>query len=86
MIRPNPFVASYGVGEVRAAVASDWIGPLREWAASHGGAVVIEDAPLAVREVVDPWGESPVMDLQRRVKSAFDPVGVMVPGRMPGGL
>jgi len=36
---------------------------------------------------IDPWGAPPpTLVLQRRIKAAFDPLGVMVPGRLPGGL
>jgi FAD/FMN-containing dehydrogenase len=44
-------------------------------------------APQAFYGRFDPWGTLPPgMELQRRVKAAFDPAGVMVPGRLPGGL
>ena len=81
------FVAAHGVGEVivagslEAATVAGW----REWAESAGGALVVTTAPLGFG--LDPWGTPPpTLALQRRIKAAFDPIGVMVPGRMPGGL
>ena len=87
---PRGYVAQHGVGEVAAAfddVAPDAVTELRGWAESIGGAVVVVEAPAEWYELVDPWGTPPTtLDLQRRVKAAFDPIGVMVPGRLPGGL
>ena len=49
---------------------------------------VLEQAPVAMRAAVDPWGVSPgpELDLARRVKLRFDPHGVCNPGRFVGGL
>jgi glycolate oxidase FAD binding subunit len=82
-----PFVASHGVGEVVAAVAEDGLLDLRIWAESIGGALVFTDAPDGLYGRIDPWGTPPAtVALQRRIKAAFDPVGVMAPGRLPGGV
>ncbi len=84
---PGPFVASHGVGEVVAAVAPEEIEGLRETAEARGGAVVIERAPDAVYGDIDPWGHPPMtITLQRRIKASFDPLGILVPGRLPGGI
>jgi len=83
----GPFVASHGVGELIAVVTEDEIMDLRIWAESHGGAVVFESAPEDLYERIDPWGTPPPsVPLQRRIKAAFDPAGVLVPGRLPGGV
>ncbi len=80
-------MASHGVGEVVAAAEEESITDLRSWAESVGGAVVVERAPDDLYGFVDPWGTAPAsMRVQRRIKAAFDPDGVMVPGRLPGGL
>lgn len=82
------FVAAHGVGEV--VVEGDRIGvagvaELRAWAAAIGGWVVVLTAPPELG--LDPWGmQPPALDLQRRIKAAFDPCRVMVPGRLPGAL
>lgn len=81
------FVAAHGVGEVLVAgeLPTDAVAELRSWAESIGGSVVITRAPVGFG--LDPWGSPPpTLALQRRIKAAFDPVGVMVPGRLPGGL
>lgn len=81
------FRAQHGVGLV-AAEFDDWsderLVELRAWAQGLGGAAVV----LACPEVdVDRWGGAPgSADLQRLVKEAFDPLRVMVPGRLPGGV
>lgn len=83
----RPLIAAHGVGEVVAACDPDEVEQLRDWAAPRRGSVVIEHAPQEVYESVDPWGEPPPSaGLQRRIKAAFDPVGVLVPGRLPGGI
>jgi glycolate oxidase FAD binding subunit len=86
-VSAHGFVAAHGVGEVLVAgrlpgsTVTEW----RAWAESRGGALVITRAPAEL--VVDPWGTPPAtLDLQRRIKAAFDPLGVMVPGRLPGGI
>jgi hypothetical protein len=80
-------VAAHGVGEVLVAggLTVDTVAGWRDWAESHGGALVITHSPAGF--TLDPWGMPPVtLDLQRRIKAAFDPVGVVVPGRLPGGI
>ncbi len=81
------FVAAHGVGEVLAAGSFDsaQVAGWRAWAESVEGALVVTNAPEGF--AVDPWGFAPsTLALQRRIKAAFDPMGIMVPGRMPGGL
>jgi glycolate oxidase FAD binding subunit len=84
------YQASLGVGEVAMAGSADGVGAvidLRDWAERAGGAAVVADAPFDLYEAVDPWGDpGPALGLQRRVKAAFDPLGVCNPGRLPGGL
>ena len=47
---------------------------------------VVVDAPQAVREKVDVWGEAQPVSLMRRVKDRFDPHGVCNPGIFVGGI
>jgi len=79
------FVAAHGVGEVRAALGPDdpsTAADLRSWAESVGGSLVVLRAPEG--HPFDPWGARPSSAaLQRRIRQAFDPIGVMVPGRLP---
>lgn len=84
-------LGGFGVGEVRWGcsldIARDLIADVRPWAESHGGAVVLSHGPDRIYDELGPWGTSPdSTDLQRRIKAAFDPLGVMVPGRLPGGV
>lgn len=83
------FRAAHGVGEVLVGVVDlpeAWFNETRAWAESVGGALVITSRPVA-EEGPDPWGTVPVsLALQRRVKAAFDPLGISNPGRLPGGL
>ncbi|HSM02567.1 MAG TPA: FAD-binding oxidoreductase [Acidimicrobiia bacterium] len=85
---PESFVAQHGVGEVTASfgeIQAQALGALRSWAEAKGGAMVLQSRPKGFD--LDPWGMPPsTVALQRRIKAVFDPVGVMAPGRLPGGL
>jgi glycolate oxidase FAD binding subunit len=50
--------------------------------------VVLLDAPAELRAAVDPWGEPDpgALELMRRVKARFDPLGTCNPGLYVGGL
>ena len=82
------FRASHGVGEIRIGlnvVEATSILELRVWAESVGGALVVTRRPGPA--LIDPWGRPPdSVELQRRVKAAFDPFGIVNPGRLPGGI
>jgi glycolate oxidase FAD binding subunit len=49
---------------------------------------VVLDAPEAVREAIDPWGEADPgqLALMRRVKERFDPHGTCNRGLFVGGI
>jgi glycolate oxidase FAD binding subunit len=78
----------------RAALGSSYIEldpeavePLR--AGLPAGAVgVVLDAPASSRATLDPWGAiTPnALELMRRVKQRFDPVGACNPGVFAGGI
>jgi glycolate oxidase FAD binding subunit len=59
---------------------------LREVCATHGGSVVVVDAPPQVKQAVDVWGPVSALDLMRRVKDRFDPEHRLAPGRFVGGI
>jgi glycolate oxidase FAD binding subunit len=84
------YQAAHGVGEIRAAtdtIEPDEIRGLRDWAEAASGALAVATAPDDLAAAIDPWGTPPQsLPLQRRVKAAFDPAGIMNPGRLPGGL
>lgn len=81
----SEFQAAHRVGEIRVGAAqsdAEALAALRTWAESRGGAMVRTRG-----QGFHPWGRPPPgLDLQRRVKAAFDPMGVCNPGRLPGGL
>ncbi len=83
------FRAAHGVGEVvvgLVALPGDWLDETRAWAESSGGALVITHRPRDTAGP-DPWGTPPSsLALQRKVKAAFDPLGISNPGRLPGRL
>jgi glycolate dehydrogenase FAD-binding subunit len=83
------------LGALRARVDGGDIGALvrgierlRESVADVDGGVMIERGPRALREAIDPWGPvpSPALAVMRGIKEAFDPTGVLNPGRFVGGL
>lgn len=82
------FQAALGIGEVGFVMpAEDAIDldSLRHDAEAVGGALVVARSPAG--SDIDPWGTPPgSIDLQRRVKAAFDPVGIANPGILPGGI
>ena len=84
------YQAAHGVGEVKVGLGTFDIsaaGELRRWAEGQRGAVVVERRPPGDEVRFDPWGTPPAtVDLQRRIKAAFDPAGVVNPGRLPGGI
>ncbi len=81
------FRAQHRVGVVAAGFAEwsdDRLAALRSWAEGQGGAAVVA---AASKQDVDRWGAPPAsVELQRRVKEAFDPRRILVPGRLPGGV
>jgi glycolate oxidase FAD binding subunit len=55
--------------------------------ADGGGSLVVEEAPPAVRALVDPWGPPPAsFPLMAELKRRFDPERRLNPGRFVGGL
>lgn len=82
------FQAAHGVGEIRFVadgVDLAELEKLRRTAEDAGGALVVTKAPEGFG--LDPWGIPPGSSaLQRRVKAAFDPMGIANPGILPGGI
>jgi glycolate oxidase FAD binding subunit len=82
------FQAGHGVGEIwftADGVDVTELELLRQQAEAHGGSLVVAQAPAELG--LDPWGSAPgAIELQRRVKAAFDPRGIANPGILPGGV
>jgi glycolate oxidase FAD binding subunit len=71
----------------RAADQAHLIATVRERSASGRGSAVVLRASDELRALVDPWG--PMGDafrVMQSIKRAFDPSGLLNPGRGPGGL
>jgi glycolate oxidase FAD binding subunit len=69
-------------GAVEPAVAA-----ARESARRGGGGWRIESAPLATRRGLEVFGEPPAaLPVMRALKAAYDPAGVLNPGRFVGGI
>src|SRR5262249_11390089 len=74
-----------GVGALRAlmthvdaAALGEPLERLRAAVSEVGGSVIVERAPRAVRERLDPWGPvpAPALAVMRAIKAEFDPRGV----------
>lgn len=81
--------AAHRVGEIEigTTLEPDRLARLRSWAEAHRGALVVMDATDQLPPGFDAWGTPPQsLEIQRRLKAAFDPAGVCNPGRLPGGL
>jgi glycolate oxidase FAD binding subunit len=60
---------------------------LRPRLEARGGSLVVERAWPEVKAALDVWGDpGPAFALMRGVKAAFDPAGILAPGRFVGGL
>jgi len=60
---------------------------VREIRVRRSGSVVVQEAPLIVKERLDAWGAGgDYLGLTRRVKEKFDPGYTMNPGRFLGGI
>jgi glycolate oxidase FAD binding subunit len=92
----HSIVAHVGLGILHIYLNSDRpdqvckaVNELRDYVLSVGSAssLVIEAAPLSVKQKVDAWG--PVRKdffLMQAVKNRFDPKGILNPGRFIGGI
>jgi len=90
-------VGEAGNGILRAAVEGSalpdtWgreiVAPLREALGAEGASLVVERAPLYLKPAADVWGPVPetALAVMSRLKTEFDPRGVLNPGRFVGGL
>ncbi len=60
---------------------------LRKEATGIGGSLVLEEAPVPVKQRVDAWGlPGSSFGVMRRIKQEFDPLSLCSPGRFLGGL
>lgn len=67
-----------------STIDAEHIRAVRAGLERSGGALVVERAPAEVRRAVGTWGTPRLpLEIARRLRSAFDPNGVLAPGRMP---
>lgn len=60
---------------------------LRSRAVALGGSLVVRHAPTAVKKLVDVWGAIPSgLGVMKSLKAAYDPLGLLNPGRFVGGI
>lgn len=52
----------------------------------RGGLLIVTRAPVAVKERIDAWGDTPALTLMRHLKEEFDPKATLNPGRFVGGI
>jgi len=62
------------------------LGELRRLAESRGGFLILEAASPEVKRGFAVWGDSPNLDLMRKLKESYDPAGTLGCGRYLAGL
>ncbi len=87
--------AQAGVGIVHACLLQQTLTPgtagvvarLRHAAEDLGGTLIIEHCPVALKSQIDAWGaRGDDLDAMRKLKSAWDPLEILSPGRFVGGI
>ncbi len=69
-------------------VVGDLVLPLRRALEAEGGSLIVERGPIEVKTQCDVWGTIPaeILAIMTRIKTEFDPAGLLNPGRFVGGL
>jgi glycolate oxidase FAD binding subunit len=92
---PLASVSYMGVGTVRLALlerpstaaVEGFLIRLRGSAENLRGALILEEAPAELKARVEVWGESgDDFEMMRKLKSVWDPKGILSPGRFVGQL
>jgi glycolate oxidase FAD binding subunit len=74
-------------GASRAERLVPLIGRLRLAAGTVGGILVAERCPVELKAGIDVWGApGDDFEVMRKLKAAWDPKGVLAPGRYLGGI
>ena len=86
-------VAQPGYGMMNAhwfgedAPSAEAVHGMRQDLRAIGGSLIVESAPLAVKDGMDVWdytGES--LEIMRNLKAQYDPNGILNPNRFAGGI
>ncbi|MDI6755689.1 MAG: FAD-linked oxidase C-terminal domain-containing protein [Thermodesulfobacteriota bacterium] len=81
------FGADEEAGLWQAGKIPEIIAYLRKEAEEGGGSLVIEAAPLTLKENISVWGQpGPSFPYMKAIKNALDPLNLLNPGRFYGGL
>ncbi|HKS95475.1 MAG TPA: FAD-linked oxidase C-terminal domain-containing protein, partial [Terriglobia bacterium] len=84
---PSVGVVHFSVLDGTPDAALHFIETLRSAATSLGGSLVVEWCTPEVKSRLDVWGPpGDDFDVMRKLKEAWDPKGVLSPGRFVGGL
>jgi glycolate oxidase FAD binding subunit len=69
-------------------IVNDLVLPLRWALEAAGGSLVVERAPVQMKSQCEVWGaiQPEILAIMERIKSEFDPHGLLSPGRFVGGL
>jgi glycolate oxidase FAD binding subunit len=69
-------------------VVADLVQPLRRALEAEGGSLIVERGPIELKRLYDVWGtiNREILDIMTKIKSEFDPAGLLNPGRFVGGL
>jgi glycolate dehydrogenase FAD-binding subunit len=75
------------LGLQNATRAAGLVSRIRKAAEKSGGALAVISAPADVKSKVDAWGiPTTGFELMRKLKAAWDPKGILAPGRFVGSI
>ncbi|HEX5411211.1 MAG TPA: FAD-binding oxidoreductase [Terriglobia bacterium] len=88
VVLPGVGIVQLGLLNVQnAAQAAGLVSRLRKAAEKSGGALIVLAAPAEVKAQLDAWGEPGTgFKLMRKLKAAWDPQGILAPGRFVGSI
>ena len=69
-------------------MGAELVRPLRAAVEAEGGSLVLERAPVELKTTVMLWGtiSREILTIMKRIKTEFDPLDCLNPGRFVGGL
>ncbi len=79
--------AAYAAGGTAPEAVRDALETLRREAEAAEGSLVVEAAPTSLKRHLEAWGKpGDAFAVMRRLKTEFDPRGILSPGRYLGGI